>query len=168
MVSDFAVVQCGQVMTEESWPGRINKHRYFEIVRSEIVTTSLARPQALPFPLGAQRSFMIFPSLSRCPRKSFSSWARKDSPHSSSPSRAHPLAPCYRRRSPRPSYIGYARHGLETRLYGARAKGAGHVLNRERYRLFGGESGSRKDEAKTTGSHGKQFDQWVSFQGLKR
>jgi hypothetical protein len=64
--------------------------------------------------------------------------------------------------------IGYARHGLETRLYGARAKGAGQVLNRERYRLFGGESGSRKDEAKTTGSHGKQFDQWVSFQGLKR
>ena len=64
--------------------------------------------------------------------------------------------------------IGYARHGLETRLYGARAKGEGHVLNRERYRLFGGESGSRKDEAKTTGGHGKQFDQWVSFQGLKR
>src|SRR3984893_8005178 len=109
------------------------------------------------------------------PASRFSSSARKDSPRSSSPSRAHPPPPCYRRRSPRPScprptprrWLRPARPGGSPLPCGGRRRRS-HMLNRERDRLLGGESGRRSGEAKPEGGGGKQFDHGDSSQEFSR
>ena len=64
--------------------------------------------------------------------------------------------------------VGYARHGLEARLDGAGARGAGHMLNRERDRLLGSVCGRRSGDAKPKGDLGKQFDHADSSQEFSR